>query len=68
MATLLTSTLVPLGTFKICSDAKERVGCGRQREATVPIQSLVKTAALVPEFAVDDLPLTELQPRFLRLQ
>ena len=24
-------------TFKICSDAKERVGCGKQREATAPI-------------------------------
>ena len=27
-----------------------------------------KTAALIPEFAVEDLPLAELQPRFLRLQ
>ena len=27
-----------------------------------------KTAALVPEFAVEDLPSVELQPRFLRLQ
>ena len=27
-----------------------------------------KTAALVPEFAVKDLPSAELQPRFLRLQ
>ena len=27
-----------------------------------------KTAALVPEFAVEDLSLTELKPRFLRLQ
>ena len=27
-----------------------------------------KTAALVPEFAVEDLPLAELQPWFLRLQ
>ena len=26
---LLTSTLVPLGSFKLCSDAKERVGCGK---------------------------------------
>ena len=26
-----------------------------------------KTAALVPEFAVEDLPSAELQPRFLRL-
>ena len=41
-STLLTSTLVPLGSFKVCSDAKERVGCTKQREATAPIQSLVK--------------------------
>ena len=27
-----------------------------------------KTAALLPEFAVEDLPSAELQPRFLRLQ
>ena len=38
------------------------MGCGKQREATAPIQSLVKTAALVPEFAVKDLPLAELHP------
>ena len=40
------STLVPLGfffrSFKVCSDAKERVGCRKQREAIAPIQSLVK--------------------------
>ena len=44
-STLLTSTLVPLGSFQIfnvCSDAKGRVGCGKQREATASIQSLVK--------------------------
>ena len=41
-STLLTSMLVPLGSFKICSDAKERVGCRKQWEATSPIQSLVK--------------------------
>ena len=29
-------------SFKVCSDAKERVGCRKQREATAPIQSLVK--------------------------
>ena len=43
--TLLTSTLVLLGsfqTFLVCSNAKERVGCGKQLEATVPIKSLVK--------------------------
>ena len=58
---LLSSILVPLGSFKICSDAKERMGCGKQREATITYLSLVKlqpwflslplgrTAALVPE-------------------
>ena len=43
-STLLTSTLVPLGSFqifKICSDAKKRVGC-EKRETTAPIQFLVK--------------------------
>ena len=30
-STLLTSTLVPLRSFKIFSDAKERVGCREQR-------------------------------------
>ena len=42
---VLTSALVPLGSFrscKVCSDAKERVGCGKQREATAPIQTLLK--------------------------
>ena len=29
-------------SFKFCSDAKERVLCEKQREATAPIQSLVK--------------------------
>ena len=33
--------------FKVCSDAKERVGCWKQREATAHIQSLVK---LQPRF------------------
>ena len=28
----------------------------------------VITAALIPEFAVEDLPSAELQPRFLRLE
>ena len=34
------ASLVSLGcflTFKVCSDAKERVGCGKQREATTLI-------------------------------
>ena len=60
-------------SFNFCSDAKERMGCGKKREATAPIQSLVKlqpwswacgertsfdrTAAMVPALAVNDLPL-----------
>ena len=40
--TVLTSTLVPLSSFKVCSDANERVGCGKQWETTTPIPSLVK--------------------------
>ena len=39
-SSLLTSSLVPLGflrSFKVCSDAKERVGCEKQRQATAPI-------------------------------
>ena len=35
-------TLGPLGSFNVCLDAKERVGCRKHREATAPIQSLVK--------------------------
>ena len=29
-------------SFKVCSDAKERVGCRKQWKATTPIKSLVK--------------------------
>ena len=36
-STLVTSRLVPLGSFKVCSDAKERRGCGKQWEVTAPI-------------------------------
>ena len=42
--TLFTSTFVPLGSFqifKVSSNAKERVGCGKQWEATSPLQSLI---------------------------
>ena len=71
-STLLTSSLVPLGCFrffKACSDAKERVGCGKKREATAPTDLIPgKSVALVPEFAVEDLPSGEQQPRFLHLQ
>ena len=41
-STLLTSTLGPLGSFKVCSVAKERMERGKQREATARIKSLVK--------------------------
>ena len=44
-STLLTSTLVPwdlFRSFKVCSDAKERVGRGKQREPYAHIQFMVK--------------------------
>ena len=66
-STLLTSTLEPLGSFKVCSDAKEsgvRKATGSCRTYSVPS----KTAVLVSEFAVKDLPSAELQLRFRRLQ
>ena len=54
-------------SFKVCSNAKERVGAesnGKLQQQFIPS----KTATLVPEFAVDDLPSAKLQPWFLRLQ
>ena len=62
-STLLTSTLVPLGSFKVCSDVKERVGVESNRKLP-HLFNPGKTAALVPEFAVKDLPSAELQPGF----
>ena len=75
-STLLTSTVVSLGFFRcfnVYSDAKQRMGCGKQRELphlSIPSKtanlvpkfamediSLGRTAALVTEFAVKDLPL-----------
>ena len=44
-STLLTSTWCPwdlFRSFKVCSNAKERMGCRKQWEATAPILSLVK--------------------------
>ena len=49
-AQLAKSTLIPpcwcpwdlFRSFKVCSDAKEKVGRRKQREATAPIQSLIK--------------------------
>ena len=57
-STFLTSTFVPLGFFKICSDAKERVGLQKAMGIYYTYSIPGKTAALVPEFAVEDLPLT----------
>ena len=60
-STLLTSLLGPwdiLRSFKVCSDAKERVGCGKQRKLPhLFIPS--KTPNFVPEFDVEDMPLGE---------
>ena len=66
--TLLTSMLVPLGSFKVCSDAKERVGGVESNRKHLSYSIPSKTAALVPEFVVEDLPSAELQPRFLHVQ
>ena len=37
-------------SFKVCSDAKERVGCGKKRETTAPTQSLIKLQPLFLSF------------------
>ena len=70
---LLTSTLhwCPwdlLRSFKVCSDAKERVGCGKQREATTPIQSLLKLQPWFLSLRWKTCLWTEVQSWFLRLQ
>ena len=53
-STHLTSRLVPLGIYKICSDAKD----GAESNRKLPhLFILGKTAALVPESAVEHLPL-----------
>ena len=50
-STLLTSSLVPLGSFKDCSDAKERWGA--ESNGKLPhLFILSKTATLVPEFSI----------------
>ena len=55
-STLLTSMLRALGSFKVFSDAKERMRCGNNGKLPhLFIPS--KTATLVPEYAVGDLPL-----------
>ena len=61
-----------LRSFKICSDAKEREGervwCGKQREATAPIQSLVKLQPWFLSLRWKTYLWAEQQPRFLRSQ
>ena len=70
--TLLTSTLVPLGSFQILRSVQmlnREWGAesnGKLLHCTYSIPG--KTVALVPEFVVEDMPSAEMQPRFLRLQ
>ena len=57
-STLLASMLVPLGSFKFSSVAKERES-GAESNGNVPhLFTPSKTAVLFPEFAVEDLPLS----------
>ena len=70
-STLLTSMMVPWDFFrslKVCSGAKERVGCGKQREATAPIQSLVKLQPWFLSLRWKTCLQAELQRKLLRLQ
>ena len=54
--------------FKVYSDAKEREW-GAESNGKLPHLFIPgKTAALVHEFVVEDLPSAELQPSLLRLQ
>ena len=55
--TLLTSMQMPLGSFKVCSDAKERVWGTESNGKVLHLFIPGKTATLVPEFAVEYLPL-----------
>ena len=66
-STILASTLEPLGSFKVCSDAKERVGCWKQREASTYL-SLVKLHPWFLSLQWKICLWTELQPWFLRFQ
>ena len=70
-STLLTSTLVPLGSFSDILRSVQMLRGERGAESNGKLPHLFipgKTAAFVPDLAVEDLPLGELQPRFLRLQ
>ena len=63
----------PFKSFKVCLDAKERErererGVRKAKGSYYTYSIPGKTAAWIPEFAVEDLPSAELQSRFLRLQ
>ena len=57
-----------LRSFKICSDAKEREVCGKQREATAPIHLLVKLQPRFMSLQWKTWLWAELQPWCLSLQ
>ena len=54
---LLTSTLGPLESFQVCSDAKDREWGAESNWKLPHLFITCKTATLVPEFAVEDMPL-----------
>ena len=56
-STLLTSTLGPLGSFKVRSDANRDWGAESKGKLLHPFIPN-KTAILVPEYAVENLPLS----------
>ena len=49
--------VVPLGSFQICSDAKEKEWGTERNEKLLHLFIPSKTATLVPEFAVKGMPL-----------
>ena len=55
-STLLTSTLLPMESFKVCSDVKEREWGAESNGKLLHVFLPGKTAVLVPELAVEDLP------------
>ena len=69
-STLLTSTWCPwdlFRSFKVCSDAKERLGCGKQWEATAH-SSLVKLQSWFLSFRWKTCLWSELQAWYSSLQ
>ena len=66
---VLTSIMLGLlGSFKVCSDAKERMWCGKQREANAPIQSLLKLQPWFLSLRWKSCLLAEMRPWCLSLQ